>query len=224
MVFLQSLRTSDLKVALNEKVDLLKELHHRVKNNLQLVISLLDLQKEEVDDEKSKEVLVNSQMRLMSIALIHQHFYKSDDLAFINFHLFIEDLLKQLEGNFGQNMHSISLEYLPQEKQLDIDVAIPLGMIINEMVTNSFKHVHSSNYPIRIDVIMKENAGEDEIELSYVDNGQGIQDLSIFDNPQTLGLKLIKGLTSQIRGKVEYSNDAGSQYVIRFKRKLNKKN
>jgi two-component sensor histidine kinase len=217
-------RTSDLKVALNEKDDLLKELHHRVKNNLQLVISLLDLQKEEVDDEKSKEVLVNSQMRLMSIALIHQHFYKSDDLAFINFHLFLEDLLRQLEGNFGQNMHSISFEYLPQEKQLDIDVAIPLGMIINEMVTNSFKHIHPSNYPIRIDVVMKENAGGDEIELSYIDNGQGIQDLSIFDNPQTLGLKLIKGLTSQIRGTVEYTNDLGSQYFIRFKRKLNKKN
>jgi two-component sensor histidine kinase len=134
-------RTSDLKSALIEKENLLKELHHRVKNNLQLVISLLDLQMEEVEDQKSKEVLINSQMRLMSISLIHQHFYKSDDLAFINFDMFLADLLHEMKSNFGQSVHSISFEFQSSEKHLDIDIAIPLGMIINELVTNSFKHI-----------------------------------------------------------------------------------
>ena len=225
-VFLESAileRTSDLKIALGEKENLLKELHHRVKNNLQLVISLLDLQKEEVEDEKSKEVLVNSQMRLMSISLIHQHFYKSDDLAFINFDQFLEDLLREMKGNFGQNMHNISFEFNTQEKQLDIDIAIPLGMIINECVTNSFKHIPESFYPIQIQIQLNDMAEQGMIELYYKDNGPGILDLEKYENPQTLGLKLVKGLTAQIRGSVEYRNDGGAQYIIKFKRKLNKK-
>jgi two-component sensor histidine kinase len=225
-VFLESAileRTSDLKIALGEKENLLKELHHRVKNNLQLVISLLDLQKEEVEDEKSKEVLVNSQMRLMSISLIHQHFYKSDDLAFINFDQFLEDLLREMKGNFGQNIHNISFEFNTQEKQLDIDIAIPLGMIINECVTNSFKHIPESFYPIQIQIQMNDMAEQGMIELYYKDNGPGILDMEKYENPQTLGLKLVKGLTAQIRGSVEYRNDGGAQYIIKFKRKLNKK-
>jgi two-component sensor histidine kinase/ligand-binding sensor domain-containing protein len=216
-------RTADLNHALEDKDILLKELHHRVKNNLQLVIGLLDLQKEQVNDEVAKQALSEGQMRLSSIAMIHQNFYSGTDLTSISFDKFLGDLVEAVSYSFGFKENDIRLTFLTENMSIDIEAAIPLGLIVNELLTNSYKHIPKHFYPIKIDIVIREVA-TNEMTLEYKDNGPGIKDIENFNSPKSLGLKLIKGLTSQLRGQVTYDNLSGSVFVIGFKRQLGKNN
>jgi two-component sensor histidine kinase len=212
-------RTRDLKEALVDKDILLKELHHRVKNNLQLVISLLDLQKDQLRDEEAKKAINEGQMRLSSIAMIHQNFYNASDLSSISFDKFLIDLVKAVAISFGQERDDVKVQIQSQNMNIDIEAAIPLGLIVNELLTNAYKHIPLSYYPIKIQIVIKEIA-PDELLLEFKDNGPGIPEIGTFEFPKSLGLKLIKGLTSQLRGQISYQNMEGSLFEVRFKRQL----
>jgi two-component sensor histidine kinase len=214
-------KTEDLMKSLEDKDILLKELHHRVKNNLQIIISLFDLQKEQLKDPSAIDAINESQTRLSSIALIHQNFYNTSNLEEINFHTFLNELTIATRVSFGCNEEDVFYTLSSKEINVAIESAIPLGLLINELLTNSFKHIQSEYYPLKITINLVEVSAL-EYELSYIDNGPGLPQGIVLNKPNSLGLKLVKGLTTQLKGSLTYSNVEGSKFLIRFpkKRKL----
>lgn len=211
-------KTEDLVKSLEDKDVLLKELHHRVKNNLQIIISLFDLQKEQLKDSNAIDAINESQTRLSSIALIHQNFYNTSNLEEINFYTFLNELTTATRVSFGVREQDVCFKLSSNELNVAIESAIPLGLIINEMLTNSFKHVPLEHYPLKIAIDLVEISVY-EYEVSFVDNGPGLPLGIVLDKPNSLGLKLVKGLTSQLKGNLSYSNIGGSKFVIRFPQK-----
>jgi two-component sensor histidine kinase len=214
-------KTDDLMKSLEDKDVLLKELHHRVKNNLQIIISLFDLQKEQLKDPSAINAINESQTRLSSIALIHQNFYNTSNLEEISFHSFLMELTAANRISFGLKEEEVRFELSAKDIFIEIESAIPLGLIINEWLTNSFKHIHREYYPLQITIGILEQS-ENEYEVSYIDNGPGLPEGDFLHQPNSLGLKLVKGLTSQLKGSLVYTNVEGSKFLIRFpkKRKL----
>jgi two-component sensor histidine kinase len=214
-------KTDDLMKSLEDKDILLKELHHRVKNNLQIIISLFDLQKEQLKDPSAINAINESQTRLSSIALIHQNFYDTSNLEEISFHSFLMELTTANRISFGLKEEEVQYKLSAKDNFIEIESAIPLGLIINELLTNSFKHIRSEYYPLEITIDLIERSAF-EFEISYIDNGPGLPEGNFLEKPNSLGLKLVKGLTSQLKGKLMYSNVNGSKFQIRFpkKRKL----
>jgi two-component sensor histidine kinase/ligand-binding sensor domain-containing protein len=211
-------RTEDLNMALEDKDILLKELHHRVKNNLQIITGLLELQKEQLTDEKAIQALNEGQIRLTSIALIHQNFYGGTNLEKISFYAFLMNLTTHSKELFENENRIIEYIIHPNEINIDIDNAIPLGLIVNELLTNSYKYIPllQVKKSVEINLEIVENG---TYELTFKDNGPGLPPNINFDNSQTLGLKLIRGLSQQIRGAVTYHYDQGSVFTITFKGK-----
>lgn len=213
-------RTNDLVKSLDEKDILLKELHHRVKNNLQTIISLLDLQKEQLKDSSAIEALSVSQTRLSSIALIHENFYNTNNLKDISFDSFIRDLTNAIQISFGKTANEVHFELGENDICIDIASAVPLGLAVNELLTNSLKHIDATCYPVVITIELLEVSSY-EYELTYRDNGQGFPADDIMQKPNSLGLKLVKGLTLQLKGNLKYSNNNGSIFVILFPKNRN---
>ncbi len=211
-------RTEDLNLALEDKDILLKELHHRVKNNLQIITGLLELQKEQLTDEKAIQALNEGQIRLTSIALIHQNFYGGTNLEKISFYAFLLNLTTHSKELFENENRIIKYIIHPNEINIDIDNAIPLGLIVNELLTNSYKYIPltQAKKSVEINLLTNDNG---IYELIFKDNGPGLPPNINFDNSQTLGLKLIRGLSQQIRGSVTYHYDQGSVFTIKFKGK-----
>ena len=214
-------RTEDLQRALGDKNILLKELHHRVKNNLQIVTGLLDLQKARMTDEKAIEALNEGKIRLASIALIHQNFYSGTNLETISFKIFLTDLVIAVKQLFENEDRIIDCVIQSDDIQIDINIAIPLGLIVNELLTNSYKYLpaEQSDKKIQINLTILENGN---YEFTYRDNGPGLPPNIDFENAQTLGLRLISGLSEQINGNLDYRFEEGSVFVIQFNPELNK--
>jgi two-component sensor histidine kinase len=214
-------RTEDLQKALGDKDILLKELHHRVKNNLQIVTGLLDLQKARMTDKKAIEALNEGKIRLSSIALIHQNFYRGTNLETISFKVFLTDLVIAVKQLFENEHRIIDCAIQSDDIPVDINIAIPLGLIVNELLTNSYKYLppEQSDKKIGINLTILENGN---YEFKYRDNGPGLPPNIDFENAQTLGLRLISGLTEQINGSIEYKYEGGSVFVIQFNPKINK--
>lgn len=211
-------RTEDLNMALEDKDILLKELHHRVKNNLQIITGLLELQKEQLTDEKAIQALNEGQIRLTSIALIHQNFYGGTNLEKISFYDFLMNLTTHSKEIFENENRIIEYIIHPNEINIDIDNAIPLGLIVNELLTNSYKYIPLAQTKKSVEINLQTIDGG-MYELTFKDNGPGLPPNINFDNSQTLGLKLIRGLSQQIRGSVTYHYDQGSVFTIKFKGK-----
>lgn len=211
-------RTDDLNNALMDKDILLKELHHRVKNNLQIITGLLELQKEQLTDEKAIQALNEGQIRLTSIALIHQNFYGGTNLEKISFYAFLMNLTTHSKELFENKNRIIEYVIHPNEINIDIDTAIPLGLIVNELLTNAYKYLPSKQEKKSIEINLQV-IDNGSFELIFRDNGPGLPHNINFDNSQTLGLKLIRGLSQQIKGSVTYHYDQGSVFIIRFKGK-----
>ncbi len=210
--------TTDAKLAeekmrssLAEKEILLKEVHHRVKNNLQIVSSLLDLQSDYIEDEKSRNIFQDSQNRIRSMALIHQKLYQSESLAFIDLREYIEDLANHL---FSTTVHDPDLIHLNVDMgdiSLGMDEAIPCGLIINELISNSLKHAFPDN---RGGEIMIRGRVEDGwIVLTLSDTGVGLPTGLDFRNTETLGLQLVTTLVKQLRGRIDINNEQGGTVV-----------
>jgi two-component sensor histidine kinase len=211
-------RTEDLKLALEDKDTLLKELHHRVKNNLQIITGLLELQKEQLTDEKAIQALNEGQIRLTSIALIHQNFYGGTNLEKISFYDFLMNLTTHSKELFENENRIIEYIIHPNEINIDIDNAIPLGLIVNELLTNSYKYIPLVQKKKSVEINLQ-TIDNGTYELIFKDNGPGLPSYVNLDNSQTLGLKLIRGLSQQIKGSVTYHYDQGSVFTIRFKGK-----
>ena len=208
-------RTKDLQIALKDRERLLTEIHHRVKNNLHVINGLLQLQKEELLDPTHKAAFAEGQSRIESIALIHQNLYKKDNLASIEFHSFIYDLSSKVANLYDILDNPVAFTIQKSELFIDIDTAVPLGLIVNELLTNSYKNfdVKKSNRTISIEVKI---LAKGQYELIYKDNGSGLPKDIDFDTDKTLGLKLIKGLAKQLSGNASYRYDKECVFTIFF--------
>ena len=209
-------RTNSLSEALEERELLLKEIHHRVKNNLQVITGLLQLQKEELQDESAQEAINEGQSRVNSIALIHQNLYQHKDLGNIEFKTFLHDLSIQIAELFQKENKKLAVQLNLSETFIDIDTAVPLGLIVNELLTNSYKYAFQKHNAVIVSISLIEKE-KGHYEMVYHDNGPGIKGSVDFKNAVTLGMKLISGLTEQLLGTVDYTYNNGSEFTFQFK-------
>jgi len=204
-----------LKTSLGEKEVLLKEIHHRVKNNLQIVCSLLDLQARYVENQQMLGMFQDSQNRVRSMALIHEKLYESADLARIDLEEYVRELAEGLFNAYGAHAAPIALDVQIQGDDLGIDEAIPCGLIITELVSNAFKHGFPKGRGGTVYVGMQ-TAEDDEMVLTVRDDGVGFPEDIDFQHTESLGLRLVVNLTRQLRGRIELSRAGGTEFGIRF--------
>ncbi len=203
---------NEIKASLNEKELLLKEIHHRVKNNMQIISSLLNLQLSYVDDNQGLEILKESQGRIKSMALVHENIYLSKTLASINFKDYIQKLAIDLIVTY--NAQCIDLKLNVEDIDLNIETAIPCGLIINELITNSIKHAFKE---INGTIIVEFRRNKDKFILTVSDNGIGISESLDSANSASLGLQLVQMLVKQLDGKMNICSDGGTVFTITFK-------
>jgi PAS domain S-box-containing protein len=204
-----------LQNSLDEKEILLKEIHHRVKNNLMIISSLLNLQSRYIKDEESKTIFKESQNRARSMALIHERLYQSADLKRIDFGDYINTLSNDLYHTYIMDTSLIKLNIDVDDVKLDINTSIPLGLILNELVTNSLKHAFPEGKKGEISIIFHKY--DEKYLLEVNDNGIGFPDEIDYKNTESLGLRLVTSLTEQIDGKIEFNNASGTSFKIIFK-------
>lgn len=203
--------------SLIEKETLLKEIHHRVKNNLQIVSSLLNLQANRTTDDNLKKIMTEAKSRINSMALIHQKIYQSGNLSSINFQTYIEQMTQSMEVNFNLDHKKITYNINTNGVVLDIDTSIPLGLIINELLTNIYKYAFI-NRDAGIVTINLQQKNDQELELHIADNGVGLPQNFDIHTLNSLGVKLIKGLSNQLKGTIRFENNNGTHCFINFKK------
>lgn len=206
----------NLKENIHQKEVLLKEVHHRVKNNLQVISSILNLQRGYIQDEGTLNIVRECQDRIKSMAFIHENLYQSVDLAEINFPEYLQNLCNNLKYSYMTPDRNISLDFDFEDISLSLDSAIPCGLIVNELVSNCFKYAFkdSKRGDIKISLAKKNN----KTILIVHDSGIGLpKDLNIETN-DSLGLQLVLTLVDQIDGKIKYEYTNGSKFTINFKR------
>ena len=200
--------------SLNEKEILLREIHHRVKNNLQIISSLLNLQSHYIKDTETLDVLMESQNRIRTMAIVHEELYRSPNLTNINFKEYLERLLSNLFYSYGVNGEFIETKFDLEESTISIDTAIPCGLIVNELVTNSLKYAFPDGKKGKIEVLMRSSNGTYTLTIS--DNGIGLPESFEPENAETLGLQLVNSLVRQIDGVLELTRNCGTEFKISF--------
>jgi PAS domain S-box-containing protein len=203
-----------LQAALREKETLLREVHHRVKNNLQVIHSLLDMQSERIADPQILAMFKESQNRVKSMALIHQQLYQSKDFTSIDFASYLHNLAGDLLSLYAMNPDALTLEIQADQVLLDIHTAIPCGLIVNELVSNALKHAFPDGRGGEIRVRLRRHGRQ--VTLSVCDNGVGFPAGVDFRDTPSLGLQLVHLLTDQLGGTVELRRGNGTSFVIRF--------
>jgi len=204
-----------INLRLEERNTLLKEIHHRVKNNLQVITSLLNLQSRYIQDEEVKSMLKYSQYRIKSMALLHESLYRSDDLSKINYADYLQQLVNGLIISMKGSTNKITLDLEVDEIYFNIDTSIPLGLIINELVTNALKYAFSDDIGT-IGISLKKQANNSFL-LHINDNGKGFPKTVKFRDTDTLGLKLVHKLVLQLNGNIEKDNlQSGTAFIITF--------
>jgi PAS domain S-box-containing protein len=201
--------------SLKEKDVLLKEIHHRVKNNMAIISALLQLQARYSDDEKVTQLFRDSQSRISSMALVHEKLYQTKDFTDINFREYVEEFVRHILSTYGKKEGDISLMLSVDDISLNIDTMIPCGLIINELVTNSIKHAFEGVESPEISIAL--NVNDNFATLVYRDNGMGIPEHVDIQIIETLGLQIIKMLAVQLRGVVKLDRDNGTSFIIDFK-------
>ncbi|MDC0230333.1 PAS domain-containing protein [Aureispira] len=213
-----------LLVSNEEKSILLKEIHHRVKNNLQVITSLLSLQSSYLLNEEQKNIFSDSQYRINSMAIVHEMLYQSDNLSKLNYFTYLHELGSFLITSMKGPSNNIDLILNVDNISLSIDTAVPLGLLINEIITNSLKYGIKENTEGAISISINKHfsSKDDDLDNSVFhmvigDNGAGYSDKINFDNTKSLGMKLIKSLTRQLNGTISKDNSkAGTYYNILF--------
>ena len=203
-----------LLASLREKELLLKEVHHRVKNNLQVISSLLDLQAQEIRDPQMVRFFQESQGRVRSLALIHEQLYGSQDLSQIDFAAYVQELVERLAQGPGKTAARVSFRLDLEPSQLPLDLAIPCGMIVNELVSNALEHAFPEGRSGTIRIAFSGDAAG--YDLTVADNGVGLSEGLLAGKPGTLGLKLIQALTRQIHGRLDLQQAQGTVFAIHF--------
>ncbi|MFT6502985.1 MAG: two-component sensor histidine kinase [Crocinitomicaceae bacterium] len=199
-----------------EKEVLLKEIHHRVKNNLQIITSLLSLQSSFIEDDTTKALFRYSQYRINSMAMIHEMLYKTEDVSKISYNEYVQMLVSSLIVSMKGTANNVETEVNVPDIHLNIDTAIPLGLLMNEIVTNSLKYglKDDSAGLIKIEIA---NVRHNEYKMTISDNGVGFAEGINFRNSNSLGLMLIHRLTIQLKGNIEKENTFdGTKYILNF--------
>lgn len=209
------LAENKIKDSLMEKEVLLREIHHRVKNNLQIISSLLNLQTRYVGGEETVNVLKESQNRVKTMAMVHEKLYQSENLKDIHFKEYIEHLVSDLFYSYGIKRGTIRLQIEGDNLKMDIDTAIPCGLIINELVTNSLKYAFPGPEPEEI-IGIKFKKLQDQLEIIIYDNGRGIPDEIDMEDTETLGLKMVNVLVTQLKGTLKLDTSRGTKFKIIF--------
>ena len=204
-----------LRDSLSEKEVLLKEIHHRVKNNLQIISSLLNLQSLNFRDPIALAHFKDSQNRVRSMALIHEHLYRSDDLASIDFGKYLRDLSGQLFQSYKSQNNKVELNIEVSNIYLDIDTAIPCGLLLNELMSNALKHAFPNGREGRICVEMRSN-DKGMYQLTVWDDGIGMPIEIDYRKTSSLGLQLVNSLTRQLGGTLDMNNETGTRFTIEF--------
>ncbi len=209
-------KEEEISKSLKEKETLLKEIHHRVKNNLQIVVSLLRLQSGYVKDQESKKYFLDSQNRIRSMAVVHEKLYSSKNLADIDLKLYLEQLVSDLVSSLSIDTSKIKITAEIESLSIDLDHAIPVGLIVNEILTNSFKYAFPNSGGGEI--YIKAAWGEGGVNLTLSDNGIGLPANKNIKDFDSLGLQLVQTLTEgQLSGKLILRNDCkGTNFDISF--------
>jgi two-component sensor histidine kinase len=204
-----------LKASLKEKEVLLQEIHHRVKNNMQVISSLLNLQSGYVEDPQALEVFQESQHRVRSMALIHEKLYQSENLAQIDFGEYIRSLVTSLSRSYSARAGDITLDIRADDVPLGIDTAVPCGLILNELVSNALKYAFPDG---RAGQVRVELTADDDrrVTLTVGDDGVGFPEGLDFRGTTSLGLQLVNTLVDQLEGSIELNNGRGTEFKITF--------
>jgi two-component sensor histidine kinase len=210
-----STKNKTIQESLAEKEMLLKEIHHRVKNNLQIISGILELQNMNVSDHTAKIILQEGQARIQSIALIHKTLYQSENFSTVSFQNYLTELLDAIQNTYRDNTLKIGTTINANAIELGINTAVPLSLIINEIITNCFKHAFlgRTNGNINIDFTKKQELYMLKIE----DDGNGLPKDFNPKQLKSIGFDLIQGLTKQIGGTFDWTSEKGTTIMITFK-------
>ncbi len=204
-----------LQSSLEEKEVLLREVHHRVKNNMQVISSLLNLQSRQVRDPHVLEMFKESQRRIRSMALIHERLYQSSDFSHIEFAQYLRNLATHLFHSYQVDASRIKLRIEAEEVHLNINTAIPCGLIVNELVSNALKHGFPENQSGELAIDLRRAAGNGYV-LRVRDDGVGFPEGLDFRKTETLGMQIVSTLVSQIDASIELASGRGTEFTIRF--------
>jgi len=208
-------KNEQIEKALDEKELLLKEIHHRVKNNLQVVSSLLSLQSRKISDEKAKEAITASRNRVKSMALIHQNLYKEDDLTGIDLADYVEKLANSLVSSYQVDEDKIKVNTDVQHMSLDVDTTIPIGLILNELITNALKYAFPEGRAGTVDVSLKRQ--NDELLLEVKDDGVGYDpDALRGEESSSFGFNMINAFARKLKAEWEVRNENGTVVSMRI--------
>jgi two-component sensor histidine kinase len=203
---------SKLQASLHEKEVLLKEIHHRVKNNLQVIASLLYLQSHQLKDPEDLALFEDTQNRVKSMALVHESLYRTSDLARFNFAHYIESLTAHLSQSHVTESSGISIEMHLDEVVLDVDTAIPCGLILNELITNALKYAFPDGRSGSIHIMLR--AAADRVTLCVRDTGIGLPASLDFRHTESLGLQLVGMMTEQLGGTLALTCEGGTTFTV----------
>jgi two-component sensor histidine kinase len=205
-------QTKDLSRALSEKEVLIKEIHHRVKNNLAVVSGLLELQSWSLPDGIAKLAMQESKLRVMAMSKVHEYLYQNEDLARVDFRRFLDDLVKSVASTMKKPGQDIEIILYSEEIHLNVNIGIPVGLMVNEMVSNSYKHAFKGKKEGSISLSLEEQ--ESSYFLVLKDDGIGSEDNLLERETESLGTTLIKSLASQVNAIVTYSGINGAKYEV----------
>ena len=206
----------NLKRSLEEKDVLLREIHHRVKNNMQIISSILKMQERLVDDIKLQAVLAESRNRIRSMALVHENLYQHENLANIQVPNYVKSLAGNIARTYRDQQHQIKFNYDIADFFLPLDVGIPCGLIINELISNSFKHAFNDKEGGTISISFKEIRRR-FFKLVVADNGIGMDPDFKLEDSQSLGMRIVHKLAQQIDAELDYDFSDGTRYELQFK-------
>ncbi|MDO9549555.1 MAG: PAS domain S-box protein [Methanoregula sp.] len=205
-------RTEELSASLEEKVILLREVHHRVKNNLQIIISLVNLQMRQIDDPRLKQVMAETQNRVRAMSFVHEKLYQSEDISRIDLATYTRFLVSQLFSFYGVDSRKVTLDIDIGKIMITINTAIPLGLIINELASNVLKHAFPNDRTGTLSLFVREEAKT--LHLIVRDDGAGVPAEFDWRNAESLGLRLVISLVEQLDGTIELDRSAGSVFTI----------
>jgi len=205
-------RTEELSASLDEKVVLLREVHHRVKNNLQIIISLVNLQMRQIDDERLKQVMAETQNRVRAMSFVHEKLYQSEDISHIDLANYTRFLVTQLFSFYGIDSRQVRLDVDIGKIMVSINTSIPLGLIINELASNALKHAFPNGRTGSLSITVREDAKA--LHLTVKDDGIGVPADFDWRNAESLGLRLVISLVEQLDGTIELDRGAGTAFTI----------
>ncbi|MDH7605350.1 MAG: histidine kinase dimerization/phosphoacceptor domain -containing protein, partial [Melioribacter sp.] len=214
------LSAEELRSSLKEKDTLLKEIHHRVKNNLQIISSLLFLQSKLLHDKESISIFTETQLRIRSLALVHEKLYRSKNISQINSSEYIKNLVTNIFDTYRFDINNTEIKFDIDDIKLTVDRAVPIGLLLNELLTNVIKYAFPKDkipksHKKCVEIVFK-NKDNSKLELLISDNGVGLPDSFNIENSDSLGLKIVSNLVSQIDGELIINPKNNTEFRIIF--------